>query len=226
MEPSKIAWSHSSLKAYEDCPHKYYREKVTKEVKFVETDAIKLGNDVHSAIELGVLSNTKPPSALVSQFPEIPKLIEWARTLPNVKVERQLAFTSDLTPVAWFGRGVWARCKIDVSATFGEGVGMAIDWKTGKFWGKDGQAELTALAMFWDNPELTEIHTVWYYMKGDTKKVPDSFKRSDMPRLMERPTKVLQDISRSYKTEVWRKTPGKACRFCDVLDCEFRGRNL
>lgn len=94
---------------------------------------------------------------------------------------------------------------------------------TGKYWGDDGQAGLTALAMFWANPELQSVTTCWYYV-DQNQKVPGKFERSDVPELMEAPLKTLADISRSYKTERWPKTPGISCKFCDVKDCEFRGK--
>ena len=37
------AWSFSSLKLFQTCPKKYEAEKVTKEVKFTETEATLYG---------------------------------------------------------------------------------------------------------------------------------------------------------------------------------------
>lgn len=222
--PRDINWSHSALAAYEGCPQKYYREKVTKEVPFVETEALKKGNDVHKSMELALGESATPLPGRHKQYQEV---VDWALGLPNRKVEEQMAFTADLERCEWFDRRkkVWARQKIDLQSWFSPELCFVCDWKTGGYWGDDGQAGLTALFLFWANPELQEVKTVWYYLEKD-KKVPDSFTRSDVPRLMERPLDTLGKISNSYKTGEWPKTPGFACKFCGVASCEFRGKKF
>lgn len=223
MQPNEIAWSHSALGAYESCPQKYYREKVTKEVPFVETEALKKGNDVHKSLELAIGSDIPLPP----RHQQWQGVVDWAKTLPRVRVEEQFAFTATLERCDWFDRKrkVWARQKVDLQADFSPEVKLIVDWKTGGYWGDDGQAALTALFMFWANPELQQVNTVWYYLEKD-KKVPDRFTRDQMPELMERPLETLGNISRSYRTGEWPKTPGFGCRFCGVKDCEFRGKKF
>lgn len=223
MKPNEIAWSHSALGSYESCPQKYYREKVTKEVPFVETEALKKGNDVHKSLELFV-GNDVPLPKRHRHFQEA---ADWAASLPKVKVEEQFAFTANLERCEWFDRRkkVWARQKVDVQADFSDELKLIVDWKTGGYWGDDGQAALTALFMFWANPELQTVTTVWYYLEKD-KKVPDSFTRDQMPELMERPLETLSNISQSYRTGEWPKTPGFGCKFCGVMDCEYRGKSF
>ena len=223
MKPTEIAWSHSSLKGYVSCPHKYYREKVVKDVPFAESEALRRGNDLHDVMEKAVKVGMPLPKRW--DQPHLQDTVAWARSLPGVRCEEQLAFTSSLERCEWFDRKkrVWSRCKIDLQSFFSEDTALVLDYKTGKYWGDDGQAGLTALAMFWANPELQSVTTCWYYV-DQNQKVPGKFERSDVPELMEAPLKTLADISRSYKTERWPKTPGISCKFCDVKDCEFRGK--
>ena len=223
MKVSDIAWSHSALKVYTSCPHKYYREKVVKDVPFVENDAIKRGNDLHSTMEKAVRDDKPLPKRW--DYPHLQELVEWARSLPAVRCEEQLAFTSELVRCEWFDRKVkvWTRAKVDLQSFFSDEVAFVLDYKTGKNWGDDGQAGLTALAMFWANPQLQSVSTCWYYVDQD-QQVTDQFHRADMIDLMEAPLKTLDQIARSYKTERWQKTPGISCKFCGVTDCEFRGK--
>lgn len=223
MKPTEIAWSHSALSSYEDCPQKYYREKVTKEVPFVETEALKKGNDVHKTLELYVGSDVPLPA----RHAHFQQAADWVKSLPKVKVEEQFAFTATLERCEWFDRKrkVWARAKVDVQARFSPEVALVVDYKTGGYWGEDGQAALTALFLFWAYPELQQVNTLWYYLEKD-KKVPNKFSRAQVPDLMDRPMRTLSDISRSYRTGEWPKNPGKGCRFCGVQECEFRGKSF
>ncbi|MFV0512517.1 MAG: PD-(D/E)XK nuclease family protein [Jhaorihella sp.] len=222
MKPTEIAWSHSALARYENCPHQYYREKVVKDVPFVETEALKKGNDMHKVLELKVDKGVPLPS----RWEHLEPVASYVASLPNVKVEEEFAFTCELERCEWFDRKrkVWSRCKIDVQSFFSPEVAMVVDYKSGGYYGDDKQAGTTALTMFWAYPELQTVSTVWYYVEKD-KKVGDTFTRQQMPELMERPLGTLSDISKSYRTERWPKQPHFGCKFCGVTDCEFRGKS-
>lgn len=221
MEVADIAWSHSALKVYEECPQKYYREKVTKEIPFTQNEAMKRGDDMHKSLENGIgLGVPLPP-----RWAHLQNLVDWGRSLPGVIVEDQMAFTSKLQLCEWFDRKVkvWGRCKVDLQAHFSPELALVTDWKSGKYWGNDGQDALTALFMFWKYPKLQTVQTCWYYIEQN-KKVQGTFVRAQMPDLMDRPLSTLGAISTSSKTNSWPKTPCKSCKFCEVKGCEFRGK--
>ena len=46
-----LTHSFSSLKMYENCPKRYYHQRITKEVKDTGSDATYYGERVHEALE-------------------------------------------------------------------------------------------------------------------------------------------------------------------------------
>ena len=50
--PTRLVFSYTMLNTYaEICPHQFYHRYVTKSVKFVETQAIRDGNETHTCFE-------------------------------------------------------------------------------------------------------------------------------------------------------------------------------
>ena len=162
MKVSDIAWSHSALKVYTSCPHKYYREKVVKDVPFVENDAIKRGNDLHSTMEKAVRDGKPLPKRW--DYPHLQELVEWARSLPAVRCEEQLAFTSELVRCEWFDRKVkvWTRAKVDLQSFFSDEVAFVLDYK--------------GLALDTEIPTPTGVTTM-----GDLRVGDEVFDKDGMP---------------------------------------------
>jgi len=57
----KFTWSYSSLSLFQQCPRKYYRLRVAKDIKEGETEALIYGKEVHKAAEDYVKDGTPIP---------------------------------------------------------------------------------------------------------------------------------------------------------------------
>ena len=56
-----LTWSYSSLELFKQCPYKYYRLRVVKDIVEPETEAMRYGTDVHKAAENFVRDGTPIP---------------------------------------------------------------------------------------------------------------------------------------------------------------------
>lgn len=227
---SDVAWSHSALSCFLECPQKYYREKVTKEVPFIETEALVEGRRIHDALEKCM----KEKGRMQPPYEHLQSLADFGMSLPRVEIESEFALTvanGKMEPCGWFDRKVkvWARCKIDVLSWLtvnDKKRALVVDWKTGKYWGPDMQPERTALFLFWYYPELQNVTTVWYYMKPGPEQKRQHFNRADVPRLMHEVIQGLNGIAKCTDEGQWPLTPGKGCKFCGVTSCVNQGKRL
>ena len=73
---ANFTWSYSSLKQYQNCPKQYQEIRVLKNYIIKETEQMKYGTEVHSALEEYV-KNGKPLVKNYQRFqPFVDKLLE------------------------------------------------------------------------------------------------------------------------------------------------------
>ena len=57
--------SHTFLNDWDNCPHKAFRKYIKKDLpKFEQTEAMKWGNEVHSAFEVRIKHGTTWPKGM------------------------------------------------------------------------------------------------------------------------------------------------------------------
>ena len=125
------ALSPSSIADFEGCPKRWYLTKIEKKYKFVETEAITYGNDVHAKLESYVKFKTPLPEHLEYVAPVIDELRDGGYTLA---AELELIITKDWDPIDdWWNRTgkVFLRGKVDLVAV-NDKHAIILDWKTGK----------------------------------------------------------------------------------------------
>ena len=61
-QPVKYTWSYSSIGLFKQCPQKYYRIRVKKDIVEPESDAMRYGTDVHKAAEDYIKEDTPIPA--------------------------------------------------------------------------------------------------------------------------------------------------------------------
>lgn len=103
--------SYSSLSTFEQCPHKYYRTKIAKDIKEdFSGEAATWGNEVHKALE-DYLRSGKALSEKFSRYEH------YAKSLASVEgeklVEEKLGITDDGQPVDFFSSDVAYRGVLD-----------------------------------------------------------------------------------------------------------------
>lgn len=226
MSKTPGAWSYSGLKTFETCPKKYEAEKITKEVKFTDSEATLYGKALHTAAEEYIRDGKEIPGQFAFIKPYLDKLI----AIPGEKLcEIKLGVKKEdgrLVACDFFDSGVWFRGIADLVIIDGK-KGWVIDYKTGKSakYADTRQLALMAAALFLKFPELERIKASLLFV------VSKEFIRADYEA--ERGLDIFGELADlltqrevAYNTGVWNPRPNGLCkRFCEVLSCPHNGRN-
>ena len=218
----KYTWSYSSLDLFKQCPHKYYRLRVAKDIVEPESEAMRYGKEVHLAAE-EFIRDGKP---IPDKFSFMRELLEPVRKLNGKHLcEYRLGLTRDLEPCEFFGQDVWWRGIPDFLAIDGEDVRL-LDYKTGKSakYADTKQLDLLALAIFKHFPEVQRIKAgLLFVVAGDFVKA--KYEREEHEKTW---VNWLQDTARLEKAlelDVWNPKPNFSCKgWCPVKDCIHNGK--
>lgn len=131
------AWSPSRLNDYETCPAKANYKYVLR-LPEPPAEALDRGSRIHGEAEQFIIGKEKAvPKDLGRVKRELLRLRKkHAKGL--VHVEKALAFDDGWSPVDWFSKDAWLRCKLDVVEVVSMGAkklvksALVTDWKTGR----------------------------------------------------------------------------------------------
>lgn len=215
-------WSYSSIDLFKQCPHKYYRMRVVKDIVEPPTEAIMYGKELHSAAEFYIRDGTPLPGKFEFIKPTLDRLLK----IPGEKLcEYRMGLRYDLSPCEFFAKDVWFRGVADLIIVQDDKA-YVIDYKTGKSakYATKDQLELLSLAVFKHFPQVQKVKAgLLFVISKDFVKedYPKDFEQSGWSKWIER-TKELEGV---IKNNVWIKKPNFTCRkFCKVVDCEHNGR--
>lgn len=210
---NELTHSYSSMKMYENCPQRYYQQRVLKSVTDPGGEATKFGERVHKSLEDYIKDNT-PLSEEAAQYQSIVDAVAgYTKTgKGDVFAELEMTLTKDLQPTGWWDSDAWIRSKIDVLLLSGKNA-VVVDWKTGKRRPDFSQLELFALQTFAHYPDVQQVTSVFVWLK-ERATDKGTYTRDKAPDMW---GKVLGDISRieaSLERKVWPTKPSGLCRFC------------
>ena len=219
-----FTWSYSSLSLYQQCPRKYHRLRVVKDIKEGETEALIYGKEVHKAAEEYVRDGTPIPT----KYSFIQKYVDPLKEIPGDKLcEYQMGLTEKLEPCGFFDKDVWWRGVADLLILNGEDKkAHVIDYKTGKSakYADTKQLELLALATFKHFPYTEKIKSGLVFLVSEEFVKADYLKDQETT-LWGRWLPELSRLEKSYEVDVWNPKPNFTCRkFCPVKDCEHNGK--
>ena len=130
---TKLAHSYTALKMYENCPKRYYHQRITKEVVDQPGTATVYGERVHKQLEEYLKA---PAVGLPEETAALKPLCDQVKAGADggglLLVEQEYTLTSDLQPTSWFAKDAWLRFKLDVLVIRGNSTAVVVDWKTGK----------------------------------------------------------------------------------------------
>jgi RecB family exonuclease len=216
-------WSFSKIKAFKQCPKQFYHERVLKEFPFVESDAMRYGNEFHKAAELYIDRN-KP---LPGKFKWAKKALDKLNDLPGEKLcEQKMGLTADLEPCGFFDSDVWWRGVADLNI-IRKTKARSIDYKTGgnTKWADKDQLELMALAVFAHYPDVEKVDAALFFVVAK-KLITQSYTRKDIAKLWEKWLSEFSDMEAAFENDVWNpKTSGLCRAHCPVLECPHNGKN-
>lgn len=213
--PAKVpAHSHTSLRQFEQCPQRFYRQRVTREVKDLPGKASEYGDIVHKAMELRVREGRPLPDNLK----QLEQLAQFIAEVPGiVTCEQSLGCRADMTPCGFFDADVWLRGKLDVLVDQGEEA-LLLDYKTGKWRGDDGQAGRNAVLIFANMPRVNRISSRFLYI-AENKIEKKEFTRDELRMIVAPTLRIDNDIKWATEHDNWPMRPSGLCAYCPVTFC-------
>lgn len=142
---TKYTWSYSSLDLFKQCPQKYYRMRVKKDVVDPPTEHLNYGLEVHKSAEDFIKHGTPIPD----KHAFIREPLELLRKRNGKHLcEYKLGLTRDLRPCGFFDEDVWWRGIADLITLQDDKVYL-VDYKTGKSskYADTKQLELLSLSL-------------------------------------------------------------------------------
>ena len=219
------AWSFSSIKAYEQCPKKFYHLKVAKDYEEPKTEAILYGSQFHEAAELYIRDGTPLPP----QFNYAKSVLDNFNRMPGEKLcEYEMGLTEDLQPCGFKAENVWWRGIADLIILDRENAeARVVDYKTGKStkYADKGQLELMALAIFKHFPEIKKVKGGLLFVIANAF-LKDNYHVDQQDVMWSKWIADRKRMAASYANDVWNARPSGLCRnHCVVLSCPHNGRN-
>jgi hypothetical protein len=212
--------SWSSLESYQLCPLKFYKEKISKEIKFEETEAIMWGNACHRELELAI----KERRSLGKRFEMYQSIVDKVLSLRGTPhTELKLGVDRELNACGFFDSDCYVRGVGDLVLDYGHKI-AALDWKTGKKKAGSKQLALMALLCFAKFPEAQEISTAFVWLQGGSI-TSEIYTRDQIADLWEPFLQGFAEIEFSIERNVWARRENFLCKsYCQVFDCMFNGR--
>ncbi len=205
--------SYTFLNTYDICPKQAFHRYVAKDHPFVESEASKWGNVVHTAMEKRLRDKVPLPK-------EVARYEFYAAAIEPLapKVEIKLGITRQGEPIGFFHDDVWLRGKADVVA-IKDDKALLFDWKTGRKREDSYELDLQALMVWAQKPSISKItgHYVWL-QDGVVGRAHDC---SNVSETLECLQEKADEIEHCWKTGEWRTRSGPLCGWCPVTSCGF-----
>ena len=218
-----LAWSYSSLTAFETCPKRYYLTKISKQVFEPQTEAMDWGNKVHKALEHRLIKGTPLPESM-AVFNTVAQTVVDRAKGKKIEAESKMALTSSFKGTTWFAKDVWVRGITDFTISKDTTVFIG-DWKTGKPTPESAQLKLTAAMTMHLKPYVTKVINAFVWLKtgGITH---ETFTREDIPAIWQEFTPRVARLEHAVAENKFPARPSGLCKnWCPVgkSHCEHWG---
>ena len=219
-----MAWSYSALKDFETCRRKYYEVRVMKHYKREDSEQSLYGDALHDAAKVYVLQGTPLPE----QFAFMKDLLDALLLKPGRKYpEHEMSLTAELEPCAWTDKKVWVRGIADLLILDeDDATAWVVDYKTGnnKYADKD-QLDLMSLLVFAHFPKVMQVNSALIFVVKEAFVKHKRFITEKDQLWWEYRNRVAK-MDEAFSHNVWNPTQSGLCKkHCQVLNCEFNGRN-
>ncbi len=217
----KLVYTYSMLNTYSICAHQMARRYIIKDLgPFVETPAMKHGNEVHSAMEMRICGGKPLPDGM-QQYEPFAAVFDGR----NAQAEPKLAITREGHPCDYYGdktqdvsKRVWLRGRADVLVLGTDNAYLA-DHKTGSDKFEDPfELEIQALMVKAKYPHLTKIVGQYFWLKN--LRVGQLYDLSDFQKTWNEVHRLAAAIEEDRTHEDFEKRQSGLCGWCDVKDCE------
>jgi hypothetical protein len=222
MKP--IAWSHSALTDFNNCPKAFYEKRIAKSVVDPPNEAGLWGDYVHREFEK-YLNTSRPghdqPRPLPADLELYRAYLDRVVASPGeMYVECKYAIDTNMQPCDFFAPNVWCRAIIDVLHINGQ-VARVIDHKTGKRKLDTRQLKLNALMVFIHHPNVMMVRTGYMWLQ-DEKLDTEDYVRANEHALWAEFMPDLVRFKTAFKQEIFVPRQSGLCNgWCPVTSCEF-----
>jgi len=216
----RLAHSFSSLKMYDNCPLRYYYQRIAKEVTDPGGEASIYGERVHKQLELRLREGTELPEE-TAKYESLIRKIEERAANKTLLVEQELCLNDKLKPTGWWDDDAWMRSKLDV-LILSDTKAFVGDYKTGKRRPDFTQLELFALQVFAHYPDVDSVTSAFLWLKDDATD-RETYSRDDAPVMWSRLLGKVRRVEKSLESEKWPANPSGLCNFCPAKHiCKYR----
>ncbi len=223
-----VAWSHSAIEMFENCPRKYWAVKIGKVVSDDNANNIQ-GDDEHKLLEKS-LKTGKPlgketvridlmGNTAVIDMSNMNPTLDRLRAAPGEKFyEYQMTLDQQFVPCGWKDwNKAWVRVASDLLIV-NQSLATYIDWKSGKFRKSDEQIETAALLVFRHFPHVQTMKGGLYYYRQN-KIHARVVHRAEEPALWQDRMRRVKAIEQAKATDNWPATPNPLCAWCPYAGC-------
>ena len=211
-------WSYSSISLFQQCPRKYHRMRVVKDIVEPPQEHLMYGSAVHKVAEEYIRDDAPIPEKYAYIKPQIDPI----KALPGEKLcEHEMGLTRNLEPCGFRDKDVWFRGIADVLVINGDKARI-VDWKTSKSsrYADKKQLELLSLLTFKYFPAVQSVKAGLIFLVVQ-ELVPASYKTEDQGEAWQKWLAETNRLDAAYATDVWNPRPNFTCRgWCSVEDCE------
>lgn len=216
-------WSYSSMSLFQQCPRKYYRMRVIKDIVEPPQAHLDYGTAVHKAAEEFVRDGKPLPPKYELFQPQL----EAMRQLKGEKLcEHPMGITREFTPCGFKDKKVWLRGIADLLVLDNDKARI-VDYKTGRNsqYADTKQLELLSLMVFKHFPQVKSIKAGLLFLVAEDL-VRAEYAQEKQAQAWQRWLPEITRLEQAYDTNVWNPKPNFTCRkFCAVQDCEHNGKN-
>lgn len=211
-------WSYSSISLFQQCPRKYHRLRVVKDIVEPPQDHLIYGSAVHKAAEEYLRDGTPVPEKFAYIEPKIAPFKSMPGTL---HCEYEMGVTRNLEPCSFRAKDVWFRGIADLLIINGDKARIA-DWKTSKSsrYADRKQLELLSLLVFKHFPEVKKISAGLVFLVADDL-VAAKYASDEQEGKWQMWLGEAHLLDEAFNNDVWNPRPNFTCRgWCPVNDCE------
>ena len=219
--------SFTAIKSFEQCPQRFYQEKVLKKFPYVQSPQAKRGDIIHKEFENfikdGIPLTLPDPNndevGLAKPFEQWVQSI--AKRTGTKHVEFKMAMNWQAQKVGYFkGKDIWIRGQFDLLVENGDKA-LMFDYKTGKSkYADTGQLELMALLTFIHFPKINLIHGALLFIE-ENKVIKDVYSRDKMEQYKEKWLNRSIPIVQALTTRKFPMKQSGLCAYCPCIDCPY-----
>lgn len=217
MSQEFIAWSHSRLKQFRDCPRQLWHSIAPKghpdRVDFVQTQAMIDGNNVDNALTKRITHGVELPP----QYAPYEGMVQAVLAAPGQKfTQMKLALDRGFNVCGnmdW--DNAWVRVIYDV-AIVNQDRAFLGDWKNGQIRVDEEQLRLFATVGFHALPEVDVIDTAYIWLRHGVMS-DKTYTRRELPDMWNTFFPDVEKMQIAFKTQNWPATPkygAKTCAWC------------